>query len=158
MGGVQRKRVPAPGWIADALTATEASIGVGDVELAPLASELLDRLPLARMLAAATEGISNAFSSGGEHTPDRLARAAVANVVAVLSDPGGEVMEFAEIYFDAAAALMAAGVPHSIEHDAILSLGGRIRWLARQRPTALELEALHRTIAQLRNEISKGGS
>lgn len=122
----------APSWILDALMNSDL-----EESLDRIANELLERLPIV--------DISNALD-----LPTKAE--ALRGVVAALSR-NAEVVKLTELYQDACRALDAAGVPYStlppgpMVHDAEgypaaepLSLAGRIRWLAQQRPTALELQ------------------
>lgn len=118
----------APRWITDALAAACCSIGrMADVEPDVLARELIERLPIERMIDAIAVLPS---------TRDAAAEV-VSRIVEVLSgDP--EVVTLTQLYQDATRALDVAGAPYAEElqgqHDAYivqLDLAGRIRWLSR---------------------------
>lgn len=102
--------------------------------------------------------------------PPDVSAGIVARIAGVLSDGDPEVVELAKLYQGACRALDAAGVPYAIDvepdhlkieavpgeltlhkpveteqvpsHSAsqLIDLAGRIRWLAQQRPTRLDLE------------------
>lgn len=124
------KAPQAPEWIRDALDAVYPR----HLTYTKFASALIDRMPLARMIAAAAGAIHKARDIGSD-TSGQLARVAVSSAVAVMAEPDHEVAEFTELYMDACRALADAGVPHVGEGDRMLSLGDRIRWLARQHPS-----------------------
>jgi len=128
----------APAWICDAVMAAEQG-PVGDLDEHTLAIELIERLPLERLVNVIESAIGRARDSGGvprqvgEVTDDALARAAVTNMVAVLSNDDPGATTFVGLYAEACYALRDAGVPWT-EGEHMLTLGERIRWLARQRP------------------------
>lgn len=134
----------APRWIAEAFDVMMAGPGVGDPEVEKLAAALIERLPIEAMVDAIA-----VLPSTRE-----ACTSLVAKIVGVLTDGDPEVVELAELYQGACRALDAAGVPHAVDrtdtdeasatHGAkcsdALDLAGRIRWLAQQRPTRLDLK------------------
>lgn len=135
----------APRWIAEAL---EASLSRADAPGNPdgiLAAALIERLPLEAMVRAIAMG-----SDG----PELIRR-----VVQVLTDGDPEVVQLTELYQGACKVLDGAGVPYaqspSEGQDAQpIDLAGRIRWLAQQRPTRLELQRVEAERDQARGEMS----
>ena len=132
----------APRWIAEAIDAVShverggdvfRSIPVVDVERLPV--ELLDRLPVEAMVRAATIPVH-----GDEATDRRVAREAIRNVVAILADEKEDAVTLAQLYEDASRALDAAGVPYGVEGAALMDMPARIRWLAEQRPRAIDVK------------------
>lgn len=116
----------APRWIhaaLDAVCQADTRMVVSTVDADDLATALLERLPL--------EALANAVPS-----------AVVANVVRVLGEDH-DVVTIAELYQGATRALDAAGAPYAVNTAEVyrpLDLVGRIRWLAEQRPTRLDLQ------------------
>lgn len=112
-----------------------------------VARQLLERLPLDAMRRAADGALANlgdglAVSLRTEHA---VAALVVAEIVREISERDPDVVTLTELYQSACRELDAAGVPHA---DApgpemlMLDLAGRIRWLAQQRPTRLEVQRL----------------
>lgn len=125
----------APRWIAEAIEAAYEN-GPGDGKLA---TALIERLPLEAIAAELVR----------ERSTDR--DASLMAIVRVLTDGDPEVVSLTELYQGACKALDDAGVPYASsvgELGAMVTLGpaepldlaDRIRWLAQQRPTRLELQ------------------
>lgn len=116
----------APRWIVDAIEAACIAIGrMVDAEPETLARELIERLPLERLSRAIITA----------PTVDHAVAAVVRELTA-----DEEVVLLTSLYLDASRALDVAGVPYATEHTEMLDLGARIRWLAKQHPTSIELE------------------
>lgn len=128
----------APRWIAEALAVADPA----DDDV--IAAALLERLPIEAMRLALDRWTDR-------HT-------ALARIVAALTEGDPEVMQLAELYQGASKALDEAGVPYAIEGCALMDMQRRIRWLAQQRPTRLELqrvEAERDSKASQLEELSK---
>jgi hypothetical protein len=120
----------APRWIAEALDASLTRRDEeADVSADELAAALIERLPIEAMYAA------GCALRPEERTVMGIVRAAMG----VLSDGDPEVVELTELYQAASRALDDAGVPYAV-NTAEVYLAGRIRWLAEQRPTRLDLQ------------------
>lgn len=152
----------APRWISDAIEAGYDMRQGGDPDVDRIAAALIERLPLEAMVTALAS-----FEGGGWMRPETVKMAAT--VMRVLSDGDPEVVELAELYQGACRALDAAGVPYAVDAEEAhleigavsgemslrkpveveqvpahpaqqrLDLAGRIRWLAQQRPTRIDL-------------------
>lgn len=131
----------APRWIAEAIDATYGD-GVDictSVDVDKIAAALIERLPIEAMAAAGCEAIT----TGTPGNPMAAAVAMVSAMVLVLAEGDPEVVQLTELYQGACKALDDAGVPYGaegVDFDRPLDLAGRIRWLAQQRPTRLELQ------------------
>lgn len=159
----------APRWIVDAIEACEsAAPGVLHVDQLPTA--LIERLPLEALRGAVQIKAADAqavYDAGpkmwwGDETfapPPRVIAEIVGRVVCVLTDGDPEVVELTELYQDACRALDDAGVPHAQEPDdgptEQLNLAARIRWLAQQRPTRLDLQRVEAEREVLRNKVDE---
>lgn len=129
----------SPEWIRSALGAgyaQGAGAYPGEREAGAIAQELLERLPLDRMVRVVTESIERIYANWdriGRPSPEHISRNVIQCVVAVLSAPYEDTETFCEIYADALNALRQAGVPWTIAVGTkILTLAERIRWLARR--------------------------
>lgn len=145
MGGA----VTAPRWISEALDAA-APAGVMGTDADALAAALIERLPIEAMVA----GLA-AFEGGGWMRPE--AYKGVTAIVRMLTDGDPEVVQFTELYQDAAKALDAAGVPYGEDRDGVhvfFELGSRIRSLAAQRPIRLDLQRVEAERDLARQELS----
>jgi hypothetical protein len=133
--------VTAPRWISEALAASWDGLSMGDVPgFDDIARELLERLPIDAMRAAALTSLDDVAANRPAEQHSAIATTAI---VRVLSDGDPEVVELTELYQAASKALDDAGVPYAVNTAEVyrpLDLAGRIRWLAQQRPTRLELQ------------------
>lgn len=133
----------APRWIAEAIAAASDGLTMGDSPgVEELATALIERLPLEAL----------AVELDRERSADR--DASLMAMVRVLTDGDPEVVELTELYQSACLALDEAGVPYASERvdsdeasatfgskfSESLNLADRIRWLAQQRPTRLDLQ------------------
>lgn len=135
----------APRWIAEAIAAAHDGLAMGDCPgTAELAAALIERLPLAE-IEQALRGIQPGDWSGG----------VLAVIIGALTDDP-EVVTLTEFYQGACRTLDAAGVPYGASaepgtwREKPLDLAGRIRWLAQQRPTRLDLQRVEAERDQLR--------
>jgi hypothetical protein len=131
----------APRWIAEAIDA-----GVLGVSSRRLAAALIERLPIEAMMADIRQRIAGVAGITGDWI-GAVAGLAMSGAVHVLTDGDPEVVELAELYLGACRALDMAGVPYAAAYAddgdqqvMPLNLAGRIRWLAQQRPTRLDLQ------------------
>jgi hypothetical protein len=138
--------VTAPRWISEALAASWDGLSMGDVPgFDDIARELLERLPIDAMRAAALTSLDDVAANRPAEQHSAIATTAI---VRVLSDGDPEVVELTEIYQGASKALDAAGVPYAVatsdsegnDCNRELDLASRIRWLAQQRPNRLDLQ------------------
>lgn len=141
-----------PRWIRESLEASWHS-GRAFTELAGhLAKAMIERLPLVALTAAVIEQLGGDSGAGQDDRvtldyADRVVKAVVATLTA-----DAEVVTLTELYQNAARALDHAGVPYGVERRVdetglsgpgggtmLLDMPARIRWLAAQRPTRLEM-------------------
>ncbi len=134
---------PAPGWIADALRATLAG---GEMSLDALATELLERLPLERMLTQLEHRIGQvlerrAIRDGSRDLACHMSRVCALGVTQVLAEPDDVAPTFAGLYNDAMDALDHAGIRRAPDGSfERYTLPERIRLLAKERPTVQTFE------------------
>lgn len=151
----------APRWIAEALEATLMEPGVGDIDVNRLAHHLLERLPIEAMATAAV----GAMAKGAGDQVASVAVSMVGATIGVLAeDP--DVVTLTELYQSACRVLDEAGVPYAVDKrrddtglsgppqtgQLQLDLAARIRWLAQQRPTRLELQRVEAEREDLRSD------
>jgi hypothetical protein len=159
--------VTAPRWIAEAIeAATEHHRGevFADLRLIrdeKLAAALIERLPVEAMAASVliscwdVDQLTRACPHTWEAAdaafppPARVQADIAARIARVLADGDPEIVTLTDLYQSACRALDAAGVPYAAAYAddgdqqiMPLNLVGRIRWLAQQRPTRLELQRL----------------
>lgn len=126
----------APHWIDAAYRAWD---GCAMRELPQLAEELLERLPVAKLVEVAHVAINRELTSRAilDHAgalSRNLARSAVHNVVAELGNPSGIGASYRDEYLESSEALSNAGVPYTDKTGRHLSLAERVKCLASMRP------------------------
>lgn len=144
-----------PKWIEEALTEA-TSFPDGEVDAALLTAALIDRLPLERMIRAAAFG---PYVDTDVPTVLRMeaARRIVCAAVAEMADGDADTVILTALYQDACRALDVAGVPYANadEVPVPLDLTARIRWLAMQRPTRLDLQRVEAEKDEARDDVAK---
>lgn len=137
----------APRWIRDSIDGQWAGNDVDDKDAEEFARELMEHLPIEAMVSAAATGPETDASIPLPLRVIAARRFVTSAIRAMTSDP--EVVTLTELYRDACTALDAAGVPYAASYaddgdvqEISLNLSGRIRWLAQQRPSRLELQRI----------------
>jgi hypothetical protein len=145
--------VSVPKWIEEAI---EVCYVDNDFDESRLPAALLERLPIEAMARAA------AFAPEVDtKIPAVLrlatARRVVVNAVSALADGNVDVITLTLLYQCASSALDRAGVPYANDDEVPkpLDLTARIRWLAMQRPTRLELARVEAERNEARAEVSR---
>ena len=160
----------APRWFIQATEAALLDYNPTDVPgvvpgVDELAAQLIEHLPIEAMTLEIRSRIAGVAGLTGDWVGVVAGLAVLGAVRALTGDH--EVITLTELHHDACRALDAAGVPYAEEYDdngetlaMPFNLAGRIRWLAKQRPTALELkrvtaerDAAERELAELRAKI-----
>jgi hypothetical protein len=127
--------VTVPKWIAAALEDATPGQPFRGVDDDALAAALIERLPIEAMVRAVL-GYNNPRDASD------LVRQVVRLAVSALSDGDTDAVTLTALYQEASKALDVAGVPYA-NNDEVpvpLDLSARIRWLAQQRPTRLDLQ------------------
>jgi len=123
---------PAPQWIVDALYAT---LSGGSITPDGLATELLERLPLERLLTQLQLRVSQvlahrSIADARHDLASHLARVTALAVTEVLAEPTDLAPTFGELYNDVMSALDSAGIPRANPVGERMTPAERVRVLA----------------------------
>jgi len=133
------------------------------------ARALIERLPVEAMAKAGCEAViahhAQPMTNPGIHG---AAIAMVTRMISVLADGDPEVVELTELYQGAVKVLNEVGVPYAVDErrddtglsgpmrtgQLHLDLAARVRWLAQQRPTRLDLQRVEAECKALREDVT----